>query len=485
MTHPAETDARGVLALTPASGPPLNPGWPAASELPSVDVGQVLESQRLNAFVISLVSISWLVTFLDGFDLNSIAFVAPYLQSQYLLDRAALGMVFASGSAGAMLGGLLFGFLGDQFGRRRTLIAAVGMSGLFTLLLAAADRTSELLVIRFAGGIALGGTLPLIWTLSIEYVPTRYRATVVTLSMLGYGLGICVSGPLSVLLIPSLGWQSMFVCGGVASIGAAVLVWQKLPESLRFLACRGGDPRRMTDIVRRLAPDRRSDPSQLVSSVAPASNSGGPGALFEGPLRYITPLLWLAFAASSITQYFFATWGPIVFEQMGLSRSGAAWSTAFNALVGATGAVALMRFTDRLGAASLAVMPVLAIPLLLIIGLHHVSAAAFMSLTALVYLLLGGSHYGIQSILGVYYPTSERARGAGWGASIGKVGSIAAPLLGTWLLTHRVSRSPFVVLAAFPAVFAIAVVGIALIARRHNRHANDPAVSRISSSDLL
>jgi MFS transporter, AAHS family, 4-hydroxybenzoate transporter len=173
----------------------------------------------------------------------------------------------------------------------------------------------------------------------------------------------------------------------------------------------------------------------------------------------------LAFAASSITMYFFVTWGPIVFEQMGLSRSGAAWSSAFNALVGSIGAVSLMRFTDRLGPASLAVMPLLSIPLLLAIGLVHVTPDVFMAMMAFIYLLLGGSHYGIQSILGVYYPTAERARGAGWAASIGKVGSVAAPLVGTWLLTSHVSRSPFVVLAAFPALFAVAVFAIGKIAR--------------------
>jgi AAHS family 4-hydroxybenzoate transporter-like MFS transporter len=208
-----------------------------------------------------------------------------------------------------------------------------------------------------------------------------------------------------------------------------------------------------------------------VFAPAPTERSRGAAVLFDGPLRYITPLLWLAFAASSITMYFFVTWGPIVFEQMGLSRSGAAWSSSFNALVGATGAVTLMRFTDRLGPASLAVMPVLAVPLLLAIGLTHVTPTLFMAMTALMYLLLGGSHYGIQSILGVYYPTGERARGAGWGASIGKVGSVAAPLLGTWLLASHVSRSPFVVLAVFPAVFAIAVVAIGLIARRSDLQA--------------
>ena len=465
MTPSADTAAAGTIALGPAAPLPNAARLPAA-DLPPVDICQIIESQRLNSFVVRLVVISWLVTFFDGFDLNVIAFAAPYLRSRFSLDQAALGAVFASGSAGALLGGLLFGFIGDRVGRRRAIVVCVGLFGVFTLLLAAADRTSELLLTRFVGGIALGGALPLIWALSIEYVPTRYRATVVTLIMLGYGLGVSISGPLSIALIPRYGWQSVFIFGGIASLGAAALVWHRLPESLRFLAHRGDDPERIARIVRRLVPDRRFAPSQLVFAPAPVVRSRGPAVLFDGPLRYITPLLWLAFAASSITMYFFVTWGPIVFEQMGLSRSSAAWSSSFNALVGATGAVTLMRFTDRLGPASLAVMPILAVPLLLTIGFTHVTPTAFMAMTALVYLLLGGSHYGIQSILGVYYPTGERARGAGWGASIGKVGSVAAPLLGTWLLASPVSRSPFVALAAFPAVFAIAVFAIGMIARR-------------------
>ena len=471
MTPSADTSGPGSIALGRALVPLSDSAPPLAAELPPIDVCQIIESQRLNSFVVRLVMVSWVVTFFDGFDLNVIAFAAPYLQSQYSLDHGALGLVFASGSAGALLGGLLFGFMGDRVGRRRAIVASVGLFGLFTLLLAAADRTSELLLARFVGGIALGGALPLIWALSIEYVPTRYRATVVTLIMLGYGLGVCISGPLSIVLIPRYGWQSVFIFGGIASLGAAALVWYKLPESLRFLAHRGGDPERIARIVRRLIPDRRFELSQLVFAPAPVVRSRGAAVLFDGQLRYLTPLLWLAFAASSITMYFFVTWGPIVFEQMGLSRSSAAWSSSFNALIGATGAVTLMRFTDRLGPASLAVMPILAVPLLLTIGFTHVTPTAFMAMTALVYLLLGGSHYGIQSILGVYYPTSERARGAGWGASIGKVGSVAAPLLGTWLLAYHVSRSPFVVLAIFPAVFAIAVFAIGMIARRSDLQA--------------
>jgi AAHS family 4-hydroxybenzoate transporter-like MFS transporter len=462
----AEVSRDGTIALPSVAAPLSDFPGSTPHDLPAVDVCQIIETQPLNSFVIRLVVISWLVTFFDGFDLNVIAFAAPYLKSAYALDQTALGAVFASGSAGALLGGLLFGFIGDRIGRRRAIVIAVGLFGVFTLLLAACDRTSEFLVMRFIGGIALGGTLPLIWALSVEYVPTRYRATVVTLIMLGYGLGVSVAGPLSIALIPHYGWQSVFIAGGIASLVAALLVWHKLPESLRFLAVRGADPERIARIVRRLVPDRRFESSQLVIAPAPVQSSAGAVTLFDGPLRFITPLLWLAFAASSITMYFFVTWGPIVFEQMGLSRSGAAWSSALNAVVGSIGAISLMRFTDRLGPASLAVMPLLSIPLLLLIGVVHVTPGTFMAMMALIYLLLGGSHYGIQSILGIYYPTAERARGAGWAASIGKVGSVAAPLLGSLLLAPHISRSPFVVLAFFPALFAVAVFVLGMIARR-------------------
>src|ERR1700753_2547474 len=131
-----------------------------------------------------------------------------------------------------------------------------------------------------------------------------------------------------------------------------------------------------------------------------------------------------------------ARWSPLPEPQRGRLVN------SFNALVGATGAVTLMRFTDGLGPVSLAVMPTIAVPLLLTIGLAHVTPMVFMGLTAFMYLLLGGSHYRIQSILGVYYPTGDRARGAGWDSSIGNMGSVAAPLLGTWLLTYHVGRSP-------------------------------------------
>jgi MFS transporter, AAHS family, 4-hydroxybenzoate transporter len=114
-----------------------------------------------------------------------------------------------------------------------------------------------------------------------------------------------------------------------------------------------------------------------------------------------------------------------------------------------------MRVTDRLGPISLTFMPAAAVPLLLAIGLTPVSQSGFVLVMAALAVLLGGSHYGIISISGTFYPTSHRALGTGWMSGIGKLSSIIAPWLGGLLLTSGLAtQRVFAVLALFPAIFA-------------------------------
>jgi MFS transporter, AAHS family, 4-hydroxybenzoate transporter len=442
---------------------------PAHESPPVVDVSEVIERQKLRWFVVRLILVSWVVTFFDGFDMNVIAFAAPYLKEAYALDTSMLTNVFGAGILGTLFGGFLFGFLGDRVGRRPTIITATTLFGVLTLLLATADSYWELLVIRFANGLALGGALPLIWALSVEYVATRYRATIVTLIMLGYGIGVSAAGPIAVELIPVFGWQSVFIFGGVASLAAAFLLWRALPESLRFLAARRNDNARMARIVRKLAPERR-DPEGAQFTMSGLETTKRPWwdirALFQGPLQLITPLLWISYAASSMTTFFFTTWGPLVFEALGFTRETAAYASSMNSLAGAVGALALMRFTDRIGPISVAVMPAISVPFLLYVGLASVGHTEFLVMMVVLYVFLGGSHYGIISIGGTFYPTTHRALGAGWLAALGKVGSIAAPWVGGWILASKIPvQHTFAILAIAPAIFAAATLAIGLLER--------------------
>ena len=67
---------------------------------------------------------------------------------------------------------------------------------MLTLAFALARSYEALLTLRLLEGIAIGGMLPVCWALNIEYVAKRYRATIVTLIMIGNSVGLSAGGPM-------------------------------------------------------------------------------------------------------------------------------------------------------------------------------------------------------------------------------------------------------------------------------------------------
>jgi MFS transporter, AAHS family, 4-hydroxybenzoate transporter len=85
---------------------------------------------------------------------------------------------------------------------------------------------------------------------------------------------------------------------------------------------------------------------------------------------------------------------------------------------------------------------------------------------SMLYVFIGGSHYGIISVAGTFYPTSHRALGTGWMSGVGKLGSILAPFLGGVLLSSGMPvQRIFAVLAVFPAIFCLCGLTIGRLER--------------------
>ena len=344
---------------------------------------------------------------------------------------------------------------------------ATAAFGLLTLAFVLAHGYASLLVLRLIDGIALGGMLPLAWALNIEYAPKRYRSTIVTVIMIGYSAGVALGGPTANWLIPQYGWQSLFAVGGALSLVATLALLAMLPESARFLASKGHEPQRVADLLRRLTGKAvPADAQFVVADEAGQAKDFKPALLFRGHLRVITPLLWLAYIASSMAVFFLATWTPLVFEALNFTRSQAALAGSMNAVAGAVGGLLLMRFTDTMGAIAIAAMPLIAVPLLLIAAFVDVGHSGFFALFALIALFLIGGHFGLHSIAGIFYPSAYRGNGAGWATSVAKIGSIAGPFAaGLILSTSLPVRYIFAVLAICPAVF---VVCIFIVGRIHS-----------------
>jgi AAHS family 4-hydroxybenzoate transporter-like MFS transporter len=448
-----------------------------------IDVTRLIERQKPSWFLVRLIALSWIITFLDGFDINVIAFVAPYLGPAYGIDRAWMGYLFSVGLVGTMIGGFLFGYAGDRVGRRPAIIAATAAFGAFTVVFALADSYAQLVAIRFIDGLAIGGMLPLCWALNIEYVPKRFQASVVTVIMLGYSFGTALGGPIANWLIPRHGWRSVYVLGGGCSLAAALVLLLFLPESIRFLVARGAAPARVARAVRQFMPnllvpaDSRfvvSDERADAARAAPFH----PRALFAGALRWITPLFWFAYVVDSMAVFFLASWTPLVFEAMGLTRADAASFASVNSLGGALGGLLLVRFIDNRGPGAITAMPLLAIPLLMAIGLGDLAHWQFLVLSFLVALTIIGGHYGMHSMSGLFYPSAYRGNGAGWATSVAKIGSIAGPALGGILLSTQLPvREIFLCLAVCPILMAIAMF---IIGRIHHHPA--PRIAKVRAA---
>jgi len=432
-----------------------------------IDVSETIERQKPGSFLIGLVVVSWIITFFDGFDQQAIAFAAPYLSAQYHLDRVMLGNIFSMGLVGTLIGGFAFGYFGDRLGRRPSIILATAAFGVLTLAFVLANGYVSLLVLRLIDGIALGGMLPLSWALNIEYAAKRYRSTIVTVIMIGYSVGVALGGPAANFLIPQYGWQSLFAVGGILSLVAALALVLVLPESARFLASKGWQNERIAALLSRLTGQPvPADAQFVVADEAGQSKDFRPALLFKGELRVITPLLWLAYIASSMAVFFLATWTPLVFEALHFTRSEAALAGSINAAAGAVGGLLLMRFTDNMGAIAITAMPLIAVPLLLVAAFVDVGQTGFFALFAVIALFLIGGHFGLHSIAGIFYPSAYRGNGAGWATSVAKIGSIAGPFAaGLILSTSLPVRYIFAVLAICPAVF---VVSIFIVGRIHS-----------------
>jgi MFS transporter, AAHS family, 4-hydroxybenzoate transporter len=434
-----------------------------------IDVAAAIENQSLSAFLVRLVVLSSIVAFFDGFDQNIISFAAPTIAPVLHLTPAMMGNVFSGGLVGSMLGGFLFGAIGDRSGRRPALIVATMLFSVLTLAVALASSYTSLLALRFAVGIGTGGMLPVCWALNIEYAPKRLRSSIVTLVMLGYSAGASLGGPMAIWLIPHYGWQSVFIFGGVLSLVATVSLIALLPESLRFLTAHGGETDAITDILHGIAPAVRVPEGArfVLSDEVTEVKRFSPSLLFRGDARWITPMLWLATIFSSMAAFFLTTWTPLVFEALRFSRSEAAAAGSIIAVSGALGGLALMRFTDARGAIAVAAMPALAIPLLLIGAFVDVGHAGFLALIGLIAFALVGGHLGLNSIAGIFYPSLWRSNGAGWATSVGKFGSIAGPFFGGLLLSTSLPvRNVFAIMAVCPILELLCVL---VIGRIHTR----------------
>jgi AAHS family 4-hydroxybenzoate transporter-like MFS transporter len=444
----------------------------------AVDVGRVIDERPFSRYQLLVAVMCGVIVFMDGFDAQSMGFVAPALAADLGIQRSAMGPLFSSGLLGMAIGALGLGWLADRVGRKPVLVACTLIFGIGSLLCAGAGSYEALLAYRILTGLGLGGAMPNTIALTAEYTPKRIRATTVMIMFCGVTLGAAAGGFASAALIEDFGWRSIFVLGGVLPCIVALLAAAMLPESIRFLVLRNAPQARIARIMSKVAPG-------LATAGAAFSLGDEPGRpaavneLFSERRAVITLLLWTIFFMSLLELYFLNNWLPTIMTQTGISLETAAIVTALFQLGGTIGALTLGRTIDRnLSFNVLAVAYGAACVAVLAIG----SAGALVTL-AVTILIAGfcviGGQTGSNALASDFYPTAIRSTGVGWALGVGRIGSILGPFLGGWLLSTAVDfRHVFRVAAIPPLLACAAALGAAAILRRRARVSSIVSVNR-------
>ncbi len=181
---------------------------------------------------------------LDGMDSFIYALVmVPALRE--LLPRS--GMPADAGSVG-YYGGLLFalflvgwglsmlwGPVGDRFGRVKTLMLTILCYSIFTFAGAIATSVWQLAIFRLLAGVGIGGEWTLGGTFVAEEWPESRRKMGAGWMQTGYYFGILLAAVLNATVGAAFGWRVMFAIGGLPAF-LVLLINRGVHEPSRWKA---------------------------------------------------------------------------------------------------------------------------------------------------------------------------------------------------------------------------------------------------------
>jgi MFS transporter, AAHS family, 4-hydroxybenzoate transporter len=426
------------------------------------NVSEVIDNARFNAYHRLIVALCGLMVFIDGFDLSAISFAAPDVVKMLGVDRAMIAPVFSAGLLGLTLGALGFGFIGDRWGVKRTFILCGVLFGIFSLLTATATSVPVMIAYRFLAGLALGGASPISIAIASDYLPKKFRTSIVMIMYISLAVGGVASG-YAYGYLETFGWRTVFIVGGLAPIILAPLFASLLPEALVYQVMKGGDPAKINAILARLQPGRAfTDTTFTVDK----ENTQGfqPAQLFQDGRAAMTATLWVVFFSSLVALYFFNNWIPILLTGNGLSKHEIVTISTSLQWGGILGTLIAAPLVLKWGGFRTATFGYLIAAIAMIVLGTEKGTFGFLAVATFA---VGAFLIGTQSVLNAstagVYPPVMRSTGVGWGFGIGRIGSVISPGIAGALLAMQWRPAQLFMIAAVPTL--IASLGVFVLLR--------------------
>ncbi|MGI4877585.1 MAG: MFS transporter [Janthinobacterium lividum] len=340
----------------------------------------------------------FLVASLEGFDIQAFGITAPRLIVEFHLGPAWIGAAGSAAMIGMVGGAAAGGWLAQRWSLKFALIASTLLFAGFSLLTAFAQTPTELIAARLFTGLGFGGAMPNLLAVATRLRPGGRHAGAATLIFCGMPVGGALVAACAGWLGDPLPWRTLYLIGGGAPlvVAAALAIW--LPAFPPAAGKQGGDDRLHRVLL--------------------------------GPDYGLTTLaLWLAFIAALLLLYLLLNWLPLLVIGKGFTPAFGSRAALFFNASGIVGALVAGRWADRVGYRT----PVWVATLLLVSGLVVMSAAHDGTVLLVAACLLGAATVSAQYLLyaaaPLPYPAGQSIVAAGVAIGVGRLGSIAGPLL--------------------------------------------------------
>jgi MFS family permease len=187
-----------------------------------------------------------------------------------------LGVLGAMFLLGAALGGVIFGWLGDKFGRVRTMIFSVLTYSLFTGAAYAAQEPWHLMALRFVASMGMGGQ----WSLGVALVVE------------------CWPGIARPMLAGLIGAAANV---GFLMISTLAYIFPVQPDSWRWIMLAGASPAVLVFFIALFVPE-----SERWKAAVRTAKASPVREIFSGPLRRKTIIAIILSAVALL-----GTWGSV------------------------------------------------------------------------------------------------------------------------------------------------------------------------------
>jgi AAHS family 4-hydroxybenzoate transporter-like MFS transporter len=403
----------------------------------------------------SIVILCFLVALLDGFDTQSIAFVGPAIAEDFGLQATDMTWVIAASTVGMCVGAMSLGTFGDRIGRKKTILLALALFGVFSLAGAFAQSLEHIVILRFLIGLGMGGATPALLALTAEFSPKSRRGTFMTLVLLGLPGGALLGGLVAAAWLPVMGWRGIFLIGGVLPLALVPVCIKMLSESPVFLVTKA-TPEADAQARKIMASVSASpvDPHAVLMTHDKKEERSSVAALFSAKYRMVTIAVFATYLLNWIAWYLLLLWMPSALKTLGLAASQAAMGTVTVNGAFILFAVPLSIILPKVNARKLLlVMFAAGILIALGLGLAGSNFPLVFLLIGLAGFGIGGQQLALNYLIANAYPTQLRATATGWGIGIGRLGSIVGSALGGIILTGLGASGYFMTLAV-PLVLA-------------------------------